>query len=92
MEQVKRSLEGLRGRTKEGKKERTLKLDLLGPVNVGGISQDADGHSGSGNVGELDSSRESKRGGQEDKDENETESRWRWRMREKTYRLSLWGS
>jgi len=36
-----------------------LKLDLLGSVNVSGIGENADGHPGSGDVGELDGSRES---------------------------------
>ena len=35
-----------------------LELDLLGTVDVGGIGENADGHAGTGDVGELDGARE----------------------------------
>ena len=35
-----------------------LKVDLLGAVDVGGIGENADGHAGAWDVGELDGSSE----------------------------------
>lgn len=35
-----------------------LELDLLGPIDVCGICENADGHTGTGDMGELDGSRE----------------------------------
>ena len=47
----------MNGREK-GEGRLTLELDLLSSIDISGIGENADGHPGSGDVGELDGSRE----------------------------------
>jgi len=55
--------EGQEGGRKKG--GLTLELDLLSSIDISGIGENADGHPGSGDVGELDGSRESREGEEE---------------------------